>query len=894
MRRPVFIAWTGLVLGEAAALVLGKPGLFLPVLVFIFYALLWYRKRSRSPAAGLRLPQTGSSLGPGRLAGAVRTGRLPGIIRPDRLTGTVRTISLRAVSLFAGRKETGKDGKTSLILLCFFMFLGALTFLAQGQPDQAELLLDQAGRLGDPAPTGLLQGQGEAVKKTATATSLLIKKNAVFRYRNRFFRCSYHCRVTGEVEDRLCPGDRVVLTGRLQAFDIAENPGEFPARDYYYANGIRYSFRMERLLSLDRPAFSPARLVYLFGRRMADIYTECVAERERGVFKAMVLGDKSELSEEGRELYEENGVAHLLAISGLHVSVVGGWIFKRLRKRGLGYGPACLAGGLVLACYGTMVGFGSSVTRATVMYLTFLLSQYYGADYDVPSSLALAGSVLLLSSPLRIKETGSILSFASVFAVGLVWPWARDQLADRRKYTKKTGELRPGDWEILFRTRTGLRQKKGQPLLVDRARDSLAASLVISMVTMPLILRFFYGWSPYSIFLNLLVLPAMMPVLLSALAGGLAGSLLSFFSRPAAIRLAFLICLPAELILRCFSLVFEACRSLPFSYLLTGCPSLAAIFFLYGLEAGAVWLWYRRSWRGLSALAAGLCLVLVFKPSDQLRMTMLSVGQGECILLALPDGRHMMIDGGSSSRQEIGSYVIRPALKYYGISRLDYLVITHTDDDHISGVKELLQKDYPVTNLLLPEMGEAEKTDDHFQEILDLARARGVRVHRIERGRQLQAGRAIFYCLSPWKGLDADDRNAYSVVLYLKYGAFDALFTGDLEGDQEEDLVCWMKDYERETGRRLLTGLADGLSLLKVAHHGSSHSSRRAFLAWFGPKQAVISAGRDNRYGHPHRETIERLEAAGVKKGSMFATLWGGAIELETDGLDSRLRYWRE
>ncbi len=865
-------------LGEAAALVLGKPGLFLPVLLFCLHALLWLgeRRQDRGPAASLKLAWIRSSLGTGRLA------------------ATFRAMRLRTADLTGVRRKAGKEIKTGLILLCLFMFLGALSFLAQGQPDQAELLLDRASRLGDPAPTGSLQGQVEEVKTTAAGNSLLLKKNAVFRYRNHFYRCSFRCRVTGEEEGGICPGDRLVLTGRLQAFDPVENPGEFPARDYYYANGIRYSFRMERLLSLDRPAFSAARLVYLFGRRMAAVYMDCVAERERGVFKAMVLGDKSELSEEVRELYEENGVAHLLAISGLHVSVVGGWIFKRLRKRGLGYGPACLAGGLVLAGYGTMVGFGSSVTRATVMYLAFLFSQYYGADYDVPSSLALAGSVLLLSSPLRIKESGSILSFASVFAVGMVWPWVRDKLADRRKYTKKTGELRPGDWERLIRSKTGLRLKKGQPLLVDRVRDSLAASLVISMVTMPLVVRFFYGWSPYSIFLNLLVLPAMMPVLLSALAGGLAGSLVSFFSRPAAIRLAFLICLPAELILRCFSLVFEACRSLPFSYLLTGCPSLAAIFFLYGLEAGAVWLWYRRSWRGLSALAAGLCLALVFKPSDQLRMTMLSVGQGECILLALPDGRHMMIDGGSSSRQEIGSYVIRPALKYYGISRLDYLVITHTDDDHISGVKELLQKDYPVTNLLLPEMGEAEKTDDHFQEILDLARARGVRVHRIERGRQLKAGRAGFYCLSPWRGLAADDRNAYSVVLYLQYGDFDALFTGDMEEDQEETLVRWMQDYERDTGHRLLTGLADGLSLLKVAHHGSGHSSCQAFLAWFGPKKAVISAGKDNRYGHPHRETIWRLEAAGVKENQIFATLWGGAIELETDGLDSRLQYWKE
>ncbi len=858
MKRPIFIAWTGLVLGEAAALAFGKRGFFLPALFSLLYIFLLYTGRKQSPFFD-------------RLSGK------PGWGAPDF-----------------------KGCRAGLILMSLFMLLGAVIFLAEEDPDQVELLLSRASRAGETSLAGKLEGKVETVQVTSAGRILVMSPGAVFHCGKKSWTLRCRCRVTGEVGgqrddgDDVFPDDGLLLTGKLKAFDEIQNPGEFPARDYYYANGIRYSLMAENRLTVDRPPFSFSRAAFLFGRQLASIYESCVSERERGLFKAMVLGDKSELTEEVRELYEENGVAHLLAISGLHVSVIGGWIFAGLRKRGAGYGLSCLSGGILLAGYGSIVGFGSSVTRATAMYLIFLLSQYYGAEYDIPSSLAFAGITLLLSSPLRIRESGSILSFSSVFAIGMVCPWVKEKQKSRKKDAGRAGELTARDWEIRLRARVGLEIKNGQPFLADRLSEQLTVSIVISLVTMPLLLRFFYGWSPYSILLNLIVLPAMMPVMLSALGGGIAGSLVSLWSTAAGIRIGFLLCLPAEIFLRFFGCLFSGVRRLPFSYLLTGCPAIWQLVLIYGLEAGAAWLWYRRAWRRLMIMGCLVCLTLAFGPEKKLRFAMLSVGQGECLLLRMPDGTCMMVDGGSSSRKEIGKYVIRPALKYYGVRRLDFVLITHMDDDHISGIKELLEKEIPIRNLIVPRMGEAEKKDDHFLAMTKLARSKGVRVQRINRGDRMLCGRAAFSCLSPWPGLISEDRNAYSLVLYVEYGAFDALLTGDLEGEQEEQLALWMKEYEDRKRKPLLSGLRDGLSFLKVAHHGSRHSSIPEFLALLRPRVAAISAGKNNRYGHPHQETLDRLEEAGVPPEKIFTTSRAGAVALETDGKSFRIGYWRE
>lgn len=212
----------------------------------------------------------------------------------------------------------------------------------------------------------------------------------------------------------------------------------------------------------------------------------------------------------------------------------------------------------------------------------------------------------------------------------------------------------------------------------------------------------------------------------------------------------------------------------------------------------------------------------------------------------------------------MGKYRIIPFLKYRGRNVLDYVFITHMDEDHVNGIEELLGQEIggiDIGHLVLPDL---ETRDERFGKIEKMAQRRGIPLIYLRRGMVIQAGDLSVKCLYPEKGNAGEEKNESSVVLRLEYQKFSALLTGDLEGRGEETVM--------KTG-------GDSVTLLKVAHHGSSNSSGEEFLRTFRPGISVISCGRGNTYGHPHAEVLERLA------GSMILrTDQDGAVTVSTDG----------
>lgn len=293
------------------------------------------------------------------------------------------------------------------------------------------------------------------------------------------------------------------------------------------------------------------------------------------------------------------------------------------------------------------------------------------------SSMSLAGILMLLEQPWRLLESGCVISFASIFSIGMILPIAKELWEKRSQNRLIAGELPT--------------ESPGRKII----RQAFLANIVISMSITPLLLRFFYQWSPYSILLNLFVIPAMSPLLISAVLGGLLG----FFSYVA----AFLGCIPAVVLLRTFEMIFRLVKQIPGAVIVTGCPPWWEILFLYLIEISFFFLWYYRQ-KGFSVI---FCLFLIagrcFFTVPALKITMLDVGQGECIFIKMPTGESMLIDGGSTSKKNIAEYTLVPALKYYGTDHLDYVIITHTDEDHISGIRELFEQNYPIKHIVLPD-----------------------------------------------------------------------------------------------------------------------------------------------------------------------------------------------
>ena len=278
-------------------------------------------------------------------------------------------------------------------------------------------------------------------------------------------------------------------------------------------------------------------------------------------------------------------------------------------------------------------------------------------------------------------------------------------------------------------------------------------------------------------------------------------------------------------------------------------------------------------------LTAGI-LVLGYHPSGKLKVTCLDVGQGDGILVETPEKRHYLIDGGSSSQSDLGRYCILPALKSQGIAYLDGIFISHTDQDHISGVKELLEymgKGLTTIRagcLILPAW--AEKPDA-WMELARAAGAAGIKVVTVKKGDQLHCDKVTFSVLWPEKNAIGKDVNEEAMVMELSLGAFQMLFTGDIGGDTEKKLLA--------------SGILKDVDCLKVGHHGSRYSTTEAFLQKVKPEVAVISCSSTNTYGHPSPETIERLETAGSQ---VEYTMKKGAITVETDGKKLKIRRFRK
>ena len=795
------------------------------------------------------------------------------------LTGVVIWASLLCIVLLYRR--TFLKGKLFFILLAFFSMalLGNLSWHLEATKITAAKVFAEKNS----SEEYKLEGQLTDCKITEKGyLSLTVLNPRVKKGEKEVFRLKGRCLCGGMIGNSVeegeipCPGDRVFLSVRLSFPQEARNPGGFPERVYDLANGICLKGDFSRLPAVRRPMISLRRYAYRIKCRMETGYMRYLKPEDSGVLCAMVLGDKTNMDYVQRKLYEENGVVHLLAISGLHISGVGGRIYRSLRRKGFSYSFSCICGGMLLLFYGCMTGFGSSVVRASGMFLIFLASEYLGRPYDLMSAMSLTGILMILEHPYRILEPGFQISYAAVSAIGWIFPFVKSCMNMEEETGKKTKSV----------SLTGILKEK------------LLGSLVIFTVTAPLVMHTYYECSPYSILLNPLILPAMSILMLSALLSGILGLLSTAGSRmlimlsghSAFLFLWRILALPSVFILHGYREIFTLVRTWKGALIITGCPSPFKMFLLYLYELLILFLLYRyrnsiQRFKKVRRIVLGFCClfwITIYAPSEGLfgkpvcRITMLDVGQGESILVRLPGRKAMLIDGGSESREDVFEKVIHPAFSYYGISGLDYVLITHMDEDHISGIRQMLLSGYPVTRLLTGSTCYRDGiAPDPAQELIcQLCVKNHTVFHTMERGDELITGGIHFLCLHPRKDTVYTDRNEKSLTMYIRWKDFSAVFPGDLGSEQEDNI---------------LEGINQTITLLKVGHHGSRYSTGNALLDRLKPSFAMISAGDGNHYGHPHREVLDRLKNHGTK---VFQTKGNGAVCLDTDGENLRIYYW--
>lgn len=628
-------------------------------------------------------------------------------------------------------------------------------------------------------------------------------------------------------EEEPAMGSVVLMEGKFYVFSHGTNPGQFDGADYYRILGQQGRLMQAECLSESRDHSAFRERLYACRKYLSLLLHACYPEKEASVMGAMLLGERGTLDEEVKNLYQYNGIIHILAVSGLHLSVLGMGLYKLLDRLRVSKLVNIILTIIWMYCYGVMTGMGVSILRAFVMFGIKLCAPLVGRTYDMLTAMTVAALLILVRQPLYITHSGFLFSFGAICGIGLM-PEASVHLSSKNKFLKA---LLAGGW--------------------------------VSLATLPVHLCFYYEFPPWSVLLNLIVIPCMGALLASGVAVMAAAAFLLPLGRLAAF--------PGIWILAFYERCCGFCMKLPGRRLITGRPTgLQTAAFLVILVLAA--LFAKRMKRGQFAAAVLLAVaVLTLRLPQGLTITFLDVGQGDCI--CLEEGRRrFLIDGGSSDTDDVDVYRIVPFLKYRGISRLDAVFVTHPDSDHENGIRGMLENyeenGIEIGMLVLPDVARESKNEAYLT-LAELAESRGVPVHLIHAGERVESGALSFLCLHPSAGYANEDTNAYSTVLYLRCGRFSALFTGDLEGEGEELVTERIK------------GFAQHADLLKVAHHGSGNSTFEEFLRAVNPRIAVISAGRDNVYGHPHRETLERLVRQGC---SIWQTPESGAVTVRVRG----------
>jgi competence protein ComEC len=534
-----------------------------------------------------------------------------------------------------------------------------------------------------------------------------------------------------------------------------------------------------------------------------------------GLMTALLTGDKSVLSDGDYAALQRSGAAHIAAVSGLHVSFLAGLLALFFRRRSrLGAGLTVL----VLALFAAVAGFTPSVTRAAFMVSMTLLAPLAGREEDKPTTLSAILFLLLAQNPYACQSISLQLSFASVAGIHLV-----STPMDRAL----TRGLRRGGprWRRLGR----------------RAWRFFAANLSVTagalLCTVPLCALYFGSISLIAPVTNLLVLWAVS----CAFSLGLPFAALGI-ALPGA---AAVLCVPVTWLARYILAAVHLLGGLPFACVnADGLYLRAWLGLVYALLLLVLLFRYRRPVLPVCLCAVSLCAALALTRLSlfacPLSITMLDVGQGQCILLR-SGGYTALIDCGGS--EDNAGDIAADYLQTVGVTRLDLLVLTHCHSDHANGVPELLSR-LKVSALVLPQVSEDES--EYRGEILSLAQAQGAEITLLSDNRVLSLGDAQLTLYAPLGNGDINEEGLFALV---SSGDFDLLVTGDATTALEALLV------ERVS--------LPHVEVLVAGHHGSKYATGDTLLDAVTPETCLISVGY-NTYGHPTPETLERLSERGI------------------------------
>ncbi|HFQ92773.1 MAG TPA: DNA internalization-related competence protein ComEC/Rec2 [Anaerolineae bacterium] len=650
-------------------------------------------------------------------------------------------------------------------------------------------------------------------------------------------------------------GMKLELYGRLET---PPADGDFNYRAYLERQNIYSLMSLPRVTVLAEEEGHPLyHAILAVKHRAQDSITQLLPAPQSALLSGILLGNDNGMPPDLADDFRNTGMTHIIAISGFNIAILiailmgltGSWLPQR---------PAVIVSITGIAFYTIMVGADASVVRAAVMGSIYLVAaRWMGRPNFAFASLFLAGWLMTLLRPFTLWDVGFQLSFTAtlglmLYADGLT-QWTRRQL------------LRVAD-----------RQTVRQIMAV--ISEAVLITLAAQILTLPLMVGYFRQVSLISLPANALILPAQPGVMIWGGLATIVGMISPLLAQPLAWA-AWLFLTYTISLVRMFARVPGAAVPVDVSW--------TAVILIYVFIGAATWLVMqppetRARWTGflrrnLSQKAAltltGMAALLVIswnngQADGKLHIAFLNVGQGDATFIQTPSGRQILIDGGlypSVLNDQLGQQMP------FWDKEIDLVIATHPDADHVSGLADLFAR-YRIPTLITD--GEGLGESHIYDAVLQAAEANGAEIRRAVAGEIIEIEDGVrLEILHPGDTLNAENRNENSVSMRLVYGEFSYLFTGDAEQEAEQAMLA--------NGRPL------NALVFKAGHHGSNSSSSAPFLTAVQPQIIIVSAGKDNKFGHPRPEMLQRARDIGA---TVLRTDELGTIEVVTDG---RIMWWQ-
>lgn len=641
-------------------------------------------------------------------------------------------------------------------------------------------------------------------------------------------------------------GDTLRGRAELSALRSATNPGGFDARKWGASAGIEGFLRWDRDAS-PRRVHGPAGLGERL-RRWTEIVTKRTLRRRMdpssaALWTATILAKTDALPQAALNSFRQSGLFHMLSVSGFHMAVLGGGLVVLLSLVRLPRRAAWLCAASTVFAYAWLLRFPPPVTRSAVAFAAMALAMVWGRMPHARNALFLAAAVLIVLDPNVPFHMGAQLTFVATAAL----LWGTPVLVDWIPLRWRRGRWRDWVWA------------------------PLCASLAATLSTAPLLAWHVGVVAWIGIPAGLVSAFAFAVGFLAALGTVALGALPAWVSwgfagaAEGCARLVYVVALwsgewiPGRWIV-----------GRPGPWVLAGWLAVLVLLVFTGRRNGA-----GKAWVAVVATALGTLFVAMWPDRPHMRVVFLDVGQGNATLVTWPSGRHWLVDAGQGARdgqgRDAGRDAILPALRILGVATLDALVVSHPDFDHYGGAGSVADE-LPPSNLFVA-VEEGTPPSPGFDSLRTRLELEGWKIRAIGGGQNLtynDGARCEVLAPGRW---GAVPRNQASLVLRFSYDTARVLIPGDADSISEAFQIA--------------SGAALHSQILQVGHHGSKHSSSLSWLRLVSPREAVLSYGRTNRYGHPHAEVLERLDVVGARvrhthQGAVVASLSGRGAEVES------------